>query len=432
MDNGFNYKNLRFDKDIYLAIITAAQTCKIAEWNAWRIANPNREIWLQGATFNDIDLTNINLHHAHLDGASFINCRLCCAKLNYAHLDHTNFIDVPAACSNFNWACFSNFSIDHVNFNESSFHNTIFNNGYIHYSSFDNSDMLKAKFRSLEIIQTSFIETNLNSTNFLDVCMNRANFLHGRMDKIAFDFVSIINADLSNLDLYQAYIENSEIGRCNLESTKIVKSSLCGTNFFGSYVNEKTCLTLCEIDKDTDFSFVALDSMQIDPPLLTALKTNIRRKEWAKYYKKHPQKALFIKPFWWVSDYGSSTTRVIISFIIAIIAYTLIYTYIASFSQVIQNVQIPNAPSLNLFSEYVFKMFNFTLASLFTFSTSSLIVGRRWFVFAYFVVCCNFLTGYFLLAILVTRLSILSQSLAPEQSVYKKKSHHNTQNKEGQ
>ena len=56
----------------YLKLCSQKGDVGIKRWNEWREKKPDKEIWLEGAKFNNLYLMGINLKNAHLQEAIFI------------------------------------------------------------------------------------------------------------------------------------------------------------------------------------------------------------------------------------------------------------------------------------------------------------------------------------------------------------------------
>ena len=86
----------------------------VAAWNKWREENPDAKIDLSGESFEDINMSGINLSNADIRGAIFLKCKL--ERSNFRNADArsskrystaTNFHCSDLTCSTFENAIFS-------------------------------------------------------------------------------------------------------------------------------------------------------------------------------------------------------------------------------------------------------------------------------------------------------------------------------------
>lgn len=115
----------------------------------------------------------------------------------------------------------------------------------------------------------------------------------------------------------------------------------------------------------------------------------------------------FIRVFWWLSDYGSSTKRVIGVFFAWNILWAFIYQYILPF---LPGSILPGAKTTVLqtpdISTAVLQT-NLMMFSITDLATEGMDYPALIFVTIHIVI------GYFILAALITRLGIMFQNLSP-------------------
>jgi uncharacterized protein YjbI with pentapeptide repeats len=173
--------------------------------------------------------------------------------------------------------------------------------------------------------------------------MEGANLSWAHMENVDLIGTRLIDAKLMNthLDvsrLGKANLEKATIMWAHLQGSEFYESNLCGAKLHRSCVNSETSFWHCEVDEDTDLRGVALSEAQVDPATKQLLEYNIRRKNWEDWYKKHYLLKWLVKSFWWISDYGISTKRIICtSFGLAFI-FALLYRLFPSFVMVYDQV----------------------------------------------------------------------------------------------
>lgn len=130
---------------------------------------------------------------------------------------------------------------------------------------------------------------------------------------------------------------------------------------------------------------------------------------------------LIIHFFWYLSDYGYNTIRVISWFFLFILFFSLVYTV---FPQILALDGTAFSPQgMGGYVEHFFRMVMFATSTMVTLGFSNINVstqgGPNWA--GMFVVTTNLMAGYFMLAVLVTRLAILFQTMGPGMVLLKKR-----------
>jgi len=143
--------------------------------------------------------------------------------------------------------------------------------------------------------------------------------------------VNLAEAYLRNAHLIGVDLENADLTRAHIEDVDLSGANLAGAIFQKAKVSGSTLLWECKVNrycknnKFTDFSDVALGNVRIEPSTKQLLEYNIRRKNWEQWYKKHQFLKWLVKPFWWMSDYGLSTGRIILTFFALAFVFANIY-----------------------------------------------------------------------------------------------------------
>jgi hypothetical protein len=141
-------------------------------------------------------------------------------------------------------------------------------------------------------------------------------------------------SNLNEAKLRCAVLEGAKGGQIHLKGTDLLKANIKGAKLTASIVDGSTILWKCEVDRETDFEGVALDSCRIDPATKQLLEYNIRHKNWEEWYKEHSFLKWLVKTFWWISDYGISTKRIIFTFFGLAIVFAISYRLFPSFVMV--------------------------------------------------------------------------------------------------
>jgi hypothetical protein len=265
---------------------------------------------------------------------------------------------------------------------------------------------------------------HLEGTRLESAYLRRANLKGAHLRKANLIDARLKESHLEGSDLQETHLEGARLWRAHLEGAYLREANLESVDASRSFVDGKTLIEDCSIDDKTNFTMVDLDSARINPSLLVALKTNIRRKAWERYYEESPSspQALFFRVFWNLSNYGSSTGRIFLAFFLSTVLFTILYLIIATSAPGVLTYQVLSSDTTAFIPWWldITRNFCFAVATMVTLGFGGINVAivldyPCWSAFAFIVVTLNLLTGYFLLAVLVTRIGILFQSLGPEE-----------------
>ena len=360
------------DIEQYAMLLRCSKKKDMTEWNEWRIANLTVEIRLQGANFPESYFQEAYFREAHCEGAYFIGAHCEGANFIWAHCKGANFLGTNC---------------------ESAF--------------FSGADCESADFSEADCKGTKFGHAHCKDAYFADT-------------------------DCEGADFMSAHCEGADFMCAHCE----------GADFRFAQFSPSTKFLDCTIDDASDFSCTALGSIMVEPDKRARMEYNIRRFAWKKRYEEQVEplrrvfqinglqtvgKILFpllawlylfpVRFFWYVSDYGYSTGRVIKFFIFFILLFALLYTFLP------QMLMLNNNPIDVPFPERFLLMLAFATSTMVTLGFSNInvaAVGGQPDLAGMLVVSCNLIVGYFMLAVLVTRLAILFQSMGPGEPRNKK------------
>lgn len=268
-----------------------------------------------------------------------------------------------------------------------------------------------AKFSRVDLRFSSFEYADIHQADFMSCDFSNSLFQHS----------SIVDSNILSSKLYGAALEGAEWS----------ETDLSGSSFERANVDGKTMFWDCYYDKDTDFSGVGLGSCRIEPTLAAAFAANNRRIWWKKWYLSKRESInkekwygkinqltneamiIIIKLFWWATDYGSSTMRLLGVFSINILIFSLFY---ALFPQIIFEPGVTNwdNPILSVCRTFYFSIIVMTSVGFGDFHASanspiSLII-----------ISFQAIIGYILLGAFLVRIGILFQGEFPAPAVKKK------------
>ncbi len=355
-------------------LIKCSNDKNITEWNNY---SQNREIYLQNANLTEFYLKNINLDFAHLEGAVLRSSDLDHANLEFADLSYSNLNDAKLM--------------------EADISCTIFKHASLYGANLENAKAMAIETENGKEEVTDFSDAYLRLVNFSKV--------------------NLWGVNLERAILWYSILEGTAI----TGNDKKLNANLKGADFTGASVSGKTIILKCDIDEKTNFSAVNLDSARVEPKLLTTLKTNIRRISWRDYYdEKGKILTLPIRFFWWLSDYGSSSVRIGLSILIAILFFTDVYLVLGKI--LLEIFTLPDHQKLLVgspFHDYI-RVLCFAISTMVTLGFGGInikiVSAHNWLsTGAFGLVTLNLISGYLFLSVLVTRFGILFQSQAPEQ-----------------
>ena len=330
----------------------------------------------------------------------------------------------------------------------------------IDYSSlFDHeSDFLRPDYSDLDLNnliqeEKNFSFAHLEGADFSYAHLGGVDFSAAYLDGVRFwrahlEGVRFTHTRLKRADFFEADLEEAQFWRAGLDGAYFYNAHLEGANFRNAHlkgaifvftiVNGETIFTDNTIDTQTNFIGTSLSSARIDPELRTKLERNIRQIHWEKWYakpklypdlakiknalivkfsaKKSPEKKkwetkrcwvdriinVFVRTFWWISNYGCSTKRIIGVFFGWNILWAFIYYYLLPFLPGI-NTTVLNVSNIGA----AILQTNLMMFSITDLATEGLDILPMLFVTIHIVI------GYFILAALITRLGIMFQNLSP-------------------
>ncbi|MDD5327982.1 MAG: pentapeptide repeat-containing protein [Phycisphaerae bacterium] len=380
----------------YKWLLECSEKKDLSEWNEWNphtgYKHTGRMIYLAGADLEKLFLEKVRLGNADLREARFIGTNLKGALLDEANMEGAYMNGGP---------CLDGAFLDHANLKNAWLGSACFRNARLFGADLENTDLCDADFSMADLRRA-----NLKNTKSILA----ANFEKARMEAV------------------------------NLEGANLYKCNFSGTDFHRGIVDGTTSMYQCQVDRETDFRCVSLDSIGIDSTTKRLLEYNIRRKNWSDWYwqttyeegkKFHsdhgPKKEIMwknitrfiitlpVRGFWWISDYGTNPLRILKVSIAIWFVFTLIYF---SFPKCIENLcmkdltvrkgkicSIPTRMQLFWRSAY------FSASTMIIFGSGDMYpkpYGK-----AQLIVIVQGFIAYFLLAELVTFLGILFTSGGP-------------------
>jgi hypothetical protein len=274
-------------------------------------------------------------------------------------------------------------------------------------------------------------EILLEGANLNKRYLKRINLKFARMKGACLKF-----SHLEEANLWSAHLEGAILLGAHLQGAKIKRAYLQGADFMEAEVDVHTVIRDCEVDRETDFRMVALDSVRIDPGTKQLLEYNIRRMNWEEWYKEqHWSLRWMVRKFWKISDYGISTKQIIKTFFKLAFVFAIIY-YIWGFIDYYL-VGIKDYPGivsdlfvLEDYQEAVscwlvpFRAVYFSIVTMTTLGFGDMYANAHSFLrglFGHLLLALQVILGYVLLGALVTRFAVLFMAGGPAGTFSKEK-----------
>lgn len=212
-------------------------------------------------------------------------------------------------------------------------------------------------------------------------------------------------ADMEGAHLNCANMKRARMEWTNLKGVHLEDAYLEGASFVNAYLDSKTTLHGCQIDKQTNFSGANLDVALVDPGMHQSLQYNIRRLRWRKewswktFYRPRSLGAVF----WWMMDYGYSTTRIVFLFVLFSLLFANLYQ---SWPKMIDDSNTGIIVSVPLRHLY------FSVVTMTTLGFGD-IAAAKGSVAGHFFIMGQVILGYLILGALITRFGVVFQADGP-------------------
>ena len=371
---------------------------------------------MQGANLSEANLKDANLSGANLEGADLSKANLKGAGLLAANLKSANLLE-----ANLEGADFPDANLQ-------------------------GASLPKANLQGAFLPATNLQGTDLSEANMQGANLEEANLQGALLYETNLKGVYLWAANLKDANLWEANLEDANLPGANLQGTTLRNAKLHGADFTTAIVDGGTLIWECEVNRYsksesfTNFEGVGLDSIRIDPETKQLLEYNIRRKNWEEWYDGKSEYKWIVRTrrlvtssirlFWSISDYGLSTGRIILSFILLVVIFATIYFVwgwadysllgIKDEPGIVKNLFIAPQAQQQISDVYYclmiyFRSVCFSVATMFSFGDISVVntqlVWKWWF--SHLIPIMQMVTGYMLLGALVTRFAVLFTAGGP-------------------
>lgn len=304
-------------------------------------------------------------------------------------------------------------------------------------SNFEEAELMGADLQGAKLVEARLQGASLAEANLQGADLTRANLQGAGLRGANLQEAKISEANFKGADLTGANLQGAKIVRVNLQEANISDAKLQGATFAGAdftkaqfclvHMDGSTVITCSAFDKNTDFAGAALDAAIIDPDLKAAFKNNIRRMKWSvweKGGKTRRQKVLrnFVHWFWQLSDYGSSTGRILKSFFALAFGFGVLYWLFAlpriffpNWEGIVHDLWQGGNGWIGCIQSFIRSIY-FSIVTMTTLGFGDMASAKSDFcasILGNIFLSVQVIMGYVLLGALVTRLGILFTSEAP-------------------
>jgi uncharacterized protein YjbI with pentapeptide repeats len=344
-----------------------SQNKDLSEWNDWRKANPEK----------DINLGGYNFEGFFLKKANFIKAKVYNKSTN-VYINYTGEVHLEKAT-----------------FKSADLENTRFGGAILKKAVFYYAEASKADFGGADLEEAKLGVANLQNCRFTDAILKDSHLISSHLEGAKFTNATLVGCQ--------------------------VRASVCdnATSFYGIKINKFS--TKCYF---TDFSATSFESARFKPGTRQLLEYNIRRMNWEDWYKQckwykpwqWPVRNIFVRTFWWMSDYGKSTLRIIGWFWGLAFAFAAIYYFVPG---LVENLQVTGSRCLNIVRACYFSIVTMTTLGF------GDIYANKTSIWGHVLLAMQVIIGYGLLGALITRLAVLFTGDGPAGEFAKDKKERN-------
>ena len=246
--------------------------------------------------------------------------------------------------------------------------------------------------------------------------------------------IDFIRSHLEGARLKLSYLEGSKMTNAHLEIAVFYRVNLKNAEVRAAHVDGSTSFWKCKVDRYTDLRGVGLDNCRIDAGTKQLLKYNNRRMNWEEWYwgtEKHrlldeedEDKKQWLKVFqrvvrlimtspvrmfWWVSDYGISTKRIVFTFWGLALLFAAIYSNTAHWFPpgIVSNLKVePHLPLWHYGILVFLRPVYFSVVTMTTLGFGDMYADAQ-SICGHILLTIQVILGYVLLGALVTRFAVL-------------------------
>ena len=147
-----------------------------------------------------------------------------------------------------------------------------------------------AKLEATHLEGTKLSRAYLQGANLWTAHLEGTNLWEAHLEGAIFEATYLEGAYLSRAHLegarlWEVHLEGADLSRAHLEGARLIHNNLKGADFSRAIVDGGTLVWACDVDLNTKFEAVGLDSIRISPSTKQLLEYNIRRMNWETWYE---------------------------------------------------------------------------------------------------------------------------------------------------
>lgn len=389
----YNPDSPRCDEEQYNFLLDCIKKGKegIKDWNLKMFVNFNPTVWLQKIDLSNTHLEGIILRGAHLEGAILNGAYLEGAYLEGTHLEEAQMIGVNLKKAQLVGTQLKGSDLKYADFQGANLPDAHLERVILGASHFDEAYLVQAHLRGADLSLAHFEGANLSEAH-LEGAILRGTYLQGTI--------------LNNADIRKAVISKADLRAADFSQTIVDGQTLFSEVIINKWNNKQYY---------TNFNGVGLNDCRIHPGIKQLLEYNIRRDNWNQWYNEHNCLRFLMIPFWWLSDYGRSASRIIWTFFTLALLFAVIY---ATFSWllppgIIDSLSIePYQPRWHYITLCVIRPFYFSVVTMTTLGFGDMYAYSH-SLFGHLLLTIQVLLGYILLGALITRFAIMFTAGGP-------------------
>ncbi|MHC4460300.1 MAG: pentapeptide repeat-containing protein [Planctomycetota bacterium] len=276
-------------------------------------------------------------------------------------------------------------------------------------ANFEEAQLKDADLSGAHLEEAILYKAHLEGADLRLALLEEATLWEAHLEGAKLNYAHLERAKLDN-----GHLEKASFGEAHLEGATFHKANLEGANFQTAIVDGETLLWDCVVDHDTDFHGVGLSGARIETETKQLLEYNIRRRKWEDWYKTHPKVGCLVKGFWWVSDYGLSTGRIIFTFFALAFIFANIYYHWGRLAPVgvVSNLFTDGQGAAVQWWLVPLRTLYFSIVTMTTLGFSGMHANAQSF-FGHLLLTVQMLLGYALLGALVARFAVMFRAGGP-------------------
>lgn len=388
----------------------------------WRSENPETILDLSGANLGGVELGEANLHGANLCEANLFHTNLKKANLSKTDLSKANLFHADLSEANLRYASLI----------EANLHDAQLGQANLLSADLSKAQMFNAEFVDANLLNVNLSQANMKMAIFKMAILREANLTEANLSKADLSWCDLSGSNLTKADLNSANLSDADLSWCNMTGAKLNETNFTGATLNAAdlslallqgtvlesveltnvIVDARTYFSGCKFNKKSDATGTALRTARFNPITdLSYLEWNMRRQMWEKKYQEMPVvKRWAIQAFWWTSDYGNSTQRILTCIVGFAFLFAMIYSSSILLDDYIISSEFPfvELPNKLVGASIFMRMYSCLYFSCVTMTTLGFgdIHANPLSVTGQALVMLEVLIGYILLGSLITRLSV--------------------------